>query len=218
MSATLLQRVTTDAVRGRAVGVMMTTDTVGEAVGSLLFPVLVTTLGGAIVLGVTGGLLLAATVVGLVLIGSAITRAPTPFDAILARVSRLPLFAGVPGAALEAALGRIQVVPVLSGQGIVRQGEPSDRFYIIETGEFVVRRTDAEGVERVLRRLGPDEVFGELGLLTDAPRSATVEAITDGTLLALDGPDFLALVAGRTTVRGQLLGLYESPATTSRAD
>ena len=73
----------------------------------------------------------------------------------------------------------------------------------------MVRQTGADRTERELRRLGPDDVFGELGLLTEAPRSATVEALSDGVVLALDGADFLALVGGRTTVRGRLLGLYE---------
>ncbi len=90
------------------------------------------------------------------------------------------------------------------------------RFYIVEHGAFVVRQTGVDGIERELRRLGPDAVFGELGLLREAPRSATVEATGDGLVLALDGPDFLALVAGRTSVRGRLLGLYEPSVDTGR--
>jgi CRP-like cAMP-binding protein len=62
---------------------------------------------------------------------------------------------------------------------------------------------------RTLRRLGPDDVFGELGLLTGAPRSATVTAETDGVLLALGRRDFLALVGRTATLRGRLLGLYD---------
>ena len=60
----------------------------------------------------------------------------------------------------------------------------------------------------MLRTLGPDAVFGELGLLTGAPRSATVTATTDSVLLALDGPDFLDLVGRGGPLRGRLLGLY----------
>jgi CRP-like cAMP-binding protein len=60
--------------------------------------------------------------------------------------------------------------------------------------------------------LGPDTVFGELGLLRGAPRSATVRAETDGLLLALDGPDFLELVSSASTLRGRLLDLYEPAA------
>jgi hypothetical protein len=211
LGATIMQRVTSDAVRGRAVGALMTVDTSGEAAGSLVYPVLVATLGSAIVLGGSAILMLAATAVGLVLIGSAVTRAPSAVEATVARVLRLPLFAGVSNAAVERALDRITPVPVAAGAAVVRQGEPADRFYIIESGSFAVRRVEPDGAERELRRLGPDEVFGELGLLTGAPRSATVEALTDGVVLALGDTEFLELVGNPAAVRGRLLGLYQPP-------
>jgi MFS family permease len=211
LGATIMQRVTSDAVRGRAVGALMTVDTSAEATGSLVYPVLVTTLGSAVVLGTSGFLMLAATAVGLILIGGAVTRAPSAVEATVARVLRLPLFAGVSNAAVERALDRITPVPVAAGAAVVRQGEPADRFYIIESGSFAVRRAEVDGVERELRRLGPDEVFGELGLLTGAPRSATVAALTDGVVLALDHTDFLELVGNPAAVRGRLLGLYQPP-------
>jgi CRP-like cAMP-binding protein len=56
--------------------------------------------------------------------------------------------------------------------------------------------------------MGSDEVFGELGLLSGSPRSATVTAASPGTLLELDGPDFLELVGASGSLRGRLLGLY----------
>jgi len=216
VSATLLQRVTTDAFRGRAVGVMMTVDTTAEAAGSFLLPVLVTSFGGAIVLGAGGALMLAAAMVGLVLIGGAITRASSAIEATVARVLDLPLFAGVSSAAVERALERFAALPVAAGEAVVRQGEPADRFYIIESGSFAVRQVDADGDVRELRRLGPDDVFGELGLLHGAPRSATVVALSDGVVLALDGADFLDLVGRRTAVRGRLLALYEPAASPTR--
>ena len=64
------------------------------------------------------------------------------------------------------------------------------------------------GEPAVLRTLGPDEVFGELGLLNQTPRTATVTAETDGLLLALGRDDFLALVGAAGPLRGRLLGLY----------
>jgi MFS family permease len=210
VAATLLQRVTTDAVRGRAVGTMVSIDTVAEATGALVFPVLVTTVGPLPTLVAAAVALLAATLAGLVLIGDALTRPQSPFDSIVARVARLPLFAGVPSTALEQALGEITPMAVRAGDVVIRQGDPADRFYIVESGTFVVTQAAPDGIERELRRLGPDAVFGELGLLTEAPRSASVRATMDGRLLALDGPGFAALVGGRTTVRGRLLGLYES--------
>jgi hypothetical protein len=212
LAATLVQRVTTDAVRGQAVGTMVTVDTIAEATGSLVFPVLVIGIGAAATMATAGLLMIGATLAGLALLGGAVNRPASPFEATVARVARLPLFAGVPSAALEGALDKLQAIPVAAGEAVVRQGEPADRFYLIESGTFVVTQAAADGSVRELRRLGPDAVFGELGLLTEAPRSATVIAAEDGVVLALDGAEFLALVGGRTTVRGRLIGLYEAPA------
>ena len=75
----------------------------------------------------------------------------------------------------------------------------------------MTRRAD-DGTEELIRTLGPDTFFGELGLLRGAPRSATVTATVDGTLLALDGPEFLDLVGAGGAIRGRLLGLYTAPA------
>ena len=69
----------------------------------------------------------------------------------------------------------------------------------------------ADGSDALLRVIGADEVFGEIGLLRGSPRSATVTAQTDGVLLELEGADFLALVGGEGTVRTRLLGLYQRP-------
>ena len=70
----------------------------------------------------------------------------------------------------------------------MRQGEPADRFYVIADGTFRVTQQTGEGqVPNVLRELRAGDVFGEIGLLTGAARTATVTAATDGVLLALHG-------------------------------
>jgi CRP-like cAMP-binding protein len=100
-------------------------------------------------------------------------------------------------------------VPVTAGTDIVRQGDVADRFYIIVSGTYTVTEKptpDAEPV--VLRQLGPDQVFGELGLLYRTLRTATVTSNTDGLLLALDRENFLSLVGASGPLRGRLLGLY----------
>jgi CRP-like cAMP-binding protein len=140
--------------------------------------------------------------------GPATTREASPFEAILLRVAKLPLFAGLRPSRLEAALGHVRPVEVVAGQEIVRQGEPADRFYVIASGSFTVSQQTESGTTVVLRRLGPDQVFGELGLLRRAPRSATVTADEPGTLLEMDGDDFLRLVGAGGELRGRLLGLY----------
>jgi MFS family permease len=216
VAATLLQRVTTDAVRGRAIGGLVTVETLAEGVGSFLLPVLVTSLGAAAVLGSGTVLMVVAGIVGLVLVGSAATRAPSAFEDTIARVAQLPLFAGVTGASLEAALDRIVALTVAAGDAVVRQGEPADRFYIIESGSFTVTQIGANGEARELRTLDAGDVFGELGLLNAAPRSATVTAVTDGVVLALDGAQFLEMVSGAASIRGRLLQLYDQPERSSR--
>jgi CRP-like cAMP-binding protein len=76
-----------------------------------------------------------------------------------------------------------------------------------------VTQADEAGNERPIRTMGPDEVFGEIGLLRGAPRSATVTAATPGRLLTLDGPDFLDLVSAGAGLSDRLLALRGSEPT-----
>src|SRR5690606_32816909 len=98
----------------------------------------------------------------------------------------VPLFAPISGVLLEQIVHRLEPVDVEPGAVIVREGETSDRFYVIESGQVLV----TEGGD-VLRTEGPGEVFGEIGLLRDVPRTATVTAQTAVTLLALSREEFL---------------------------
>lgn len=77
------------------------------------------------------------------------------------------------------------------GEVIVRQGEPGDRFFIIESGTVAVA-VDG-GAERAL---GPGGSFGEIALLRDVPRTATVTASTEVRLVAIERTRFLAAVTG----------------------
>ena len=93
-------------------------------------------------------------------------------------------------------LGRSDaIVPMRfsAGEMIVRQGEVASRFYVITSGEVeVVHHVDGE--ERRLRTLGPGRHFGELALLQNVKRTATVRALTDTTVLAIARQDFTSLV------------------------
>jgi CRP-like cAMP-binding protein len=71
-----------------------------------------------------------------------------------------------------------------------------------------VSQINDAGGSSVLRTLGPDEVFGEIGLLNRSVRTATVTADEPGRLLEMDGDDFLELVGAGGDLRGRLLGLY----------
>ncbi len=210
--ATILQRVVHESALGRGTGIVMTVGTVGEALGALMVPAAITIFGLGAALTVFGGLALAGVLVGLLLIGAAAARAESPFEAILARVARLPLFTGVPAARLERALGRLRARPMAAGEVVIRQGAVADLFYIVQSGELVVSVREPDGRAYEARRIGPDGVFGELGLLFGSPRTATVSAVTDGVLLELDGRDFLELVGGAPAIRARLIARYEPSA------
>jgi MFS family permease len=211
VGTTVFQRTVPDRIRGRALGVMLTISTLAYAAGSLLIPVLSDRFGTLPVFAVSGAAIVAASLLAVVLVGPGLHRAPDDASQVLLRVAGLPLFAGVPAAAMEAAADRLQPTPVQAGEVVIREGDPADRFYIIDTGRFAVDRADGSGGSTRLGVLEPDDVFGELGLLRRAPRSATVTALEDGQLLALEAEEFLELVGSGPGLSTRLLELYRGP-------
>jgi Transmembrane secretion effector/Cyclic nucleotide-binding domain len=210
-STTIFQRVVPDAIRGRALGTLGTVTTVAFAAGSFLLPVASGAVGTEPVLVATGVAVAIAGVAGALLAAPAARRSTgSAADVRVNRLSGLPLFAGVPAATLEAVAARLAPVRVAADQVVIRQGEPADRFYLIDEGAFEVTQLRAAGTGALpehLRTMGPGEVFGEIGLLRGVPRTATVTAATDGRLLALDGADFLELVNAGPLVRPRLIDL-----------
>ena len=208
VSTTIFQRAVPDRIRGRSLGMILTVSSLAFSAGSFLIPVLADAVGVTPVLVVSGAAVAVGAVGGRILVGSAASRPVSPYDATLARVAALPIFAGVSGARLERALRNVAPLPVEAGAVVIRQGDPADRFFIIERGRFQVTQHDREGgEERTLREMGPDEVFGEIGLLRESPRTATVTALQDGQLLALERADFLELVAAESRLGVRLLDL-----------
>ncbi len=223
-STTIFQRVVPDAVRGRTLGILGTISTLAFAAGSFLLPVASGEFGTGPVLFATAVAIAAAGVGGAALAASAARRpAGSAVDVRVNRLAGLPLFAGVPAAALEAVAVRLEPVRVAAGEIVIHQGDEPDRFYLIDEGAFDVTQwapagasdtgaagafeASAAGADEHLRTMGPGEVFGEIGLLRGVPRTATVTAATDGSLLALDGADFLELVNAGPLVRPRLLDL-----------
>lgn len=209
VSTTIFQQLVPDALRGRAFGFLMTMGTLTGAVGAFILPTILAEFGAFASLAIAGIAGIVVTVLGTAMIGGSAERALTPYEATIERIITLPLFTGVPRSRLQSAMAKVAEVPVAAGEAVVRQGEPADRFYVIESGTFTVTRAEAPGQEpATLRTLGPYAVFGELGLLNEAPRSASVTADTDGVILAMEGKDFLELVGAEGPLRGRLQGLY----------
>lgn len=101
----------------------------------------------------------------------------------------VPFLGLLPAPALERLAARAVRVAVPAGETVVRQGEPGDRFYVIERGRAVVA---VDGRERTLE---PGDWFGEIALLHDVPRTATVAAASDLAVLALERDDFRGAVS-----------------------
>jgi L-tyrosine C(3)-methyltransferase len=113
---------------------------------------------------------------------------------------RVPLFRAFSAAELAAVARAGRVVRVEAGHTLCRQGEPGEEFFLILEGEVEIER-DGEQVAR----LGPGGFFGELALLANRPRTATVGAITDTTLLVLDRRGFRRVVETVPGIAGKLL-------------
>jgi len=217
--ATLLQRSVPDAFRGRAFGTMDTVRMLALVAGAMLLPILADEAYVGPVLVVSGLVTIVACATLVLVFGLGRAGAPPTVVAAAARVPTLPIFAGLPAPRLEAALGKMREERVTPGQVVVRQGDPADRFYVISEGRFKVTQDDGtDRPARSLRELGPDDVFGEIGLLRGIPRTATVTAETDGLLASLSGADFLDLVASGPAMRSRLLNLYAGGRAVSSAD
>lgn len=116
------------------------------------------------------------------------------------QLKRVPLFAGIPDAQLKRIANGVRERRFEPGASIVSAGETGHGFYLIVEGLAEVQR---EG--RVVRTLGPGEYFGELALLRDQPRSATVVAKTPTTCLALMRWDFKGILDTNPAITIRLL-------------
>ena len=205
VNTTLIQRIVPDQLRGRAMGILQTSSAVLYAAGSLVMPLLADAIGVTPVLVGAGALVLLGVVGALLLSREAEEAAPIGVER--SRLLEHPIFAGLPTPRLEAAARDLGEVPMAARDVVVRQGDAADRFYLIAEGTLRVTQT-RDGRQVELRTLGPGDVFGEIGLLNRSPRTATVTALTDGRLLALDGEDFLELVSSGPGLSSRLLDLY----------
>jgi MFS family permease len=186
---TLLQRSVPHQSRLAVFGLLEGVAGLGGATGGLTAPLL---LGG---FGPRGALFVAGAILPILALVTWPGVAQTDREAViperqLARLRAIPLFAPLPLTALERLAGAAVPVEFAPGQVLMAEGEPGDHYIIIETGDVEV--TDAG---RYLRTVGPGEGIGEIALLRQVPRTATVTAIGRVTGYTLDAAAFLDAVA-----------------------
>jgi MFS family permease len=196
---TLLQRYAPPAVRSRVFGIVESMIAATIGLGAILAPVLISLFGIRAALIATG--------VFLPVLAALFWRRLATLDdganlAHLELLRRIPLFAPLPAPALEGLATALSPLHLAAGEILFLAGDPGDRFYVVESGELVVDLAAGPKVE------GPGGWVGEIALLRDVPRTATVRAQTDVDLLVLEREVFLAAVTGHSRasdVAGELV-------------
>jgi MFS family permease len=187
---TLLQRAVDESTLGRVFGLLEAGFMAAWAIGSAIAPVAL----GALTLPWTfvalGLAVPVATAIGWRRLRRIDAEAWVPSHE-LELLRSIDIFAPLGGPVLENLARRLEEVDVPAGATFIREGDPGDRFYAIVDGEVLV----STGGNQVAR-LGPGHYVGEIALLRDLPRQASVTAVTPTRLLALDREPFLEAVTG----------------------
>jgi MFS family permease len=187
---TLLQRAAPDEVLARVFGVLESLLLLTVGLGALVAPLLLDWLG------TRGALIVAGALLPLVVVPawprlSALDRAATIPAERLDLLRANAIFAPLPGPTIEQLAESLEEVRVPEEEEVVRQGDAGDRFYLVGTG-----RLDVYVDGKLAQSLGPGDGFGEIALLRDVPRTATVKARSAATLYALDRTAFIGAVTG----------------------
>jgi MFS family permease len=190
---TLFQRIVPDHVLTRVLGIVWGLAMGAIAIGSVAATGIVALVGSRMAFVVVGAILPLATLIVWRQLAR-IDREMLPPADELAIVEGVPLFAPLSIAAKEHMAARLVEVPVTAGEVVIRTGDSGDRFYMVADGALEV----TNGVHAEAHR---GDFFGELALLRDIPRTATVIATTRSRLYALEREDFLAAVTGHSAVR-----------------
>jgi MFS family permease len=187
---TLLQRSVPDEVLARVFGALESVLIATIGVGGLVTPIVIELLGVRGALIATGAILpaLAAVWWGRLV---AIDRAHPVPERRLGLLRGVRMLAPLPQPTLEQVASRLVPVSVHAGREVFHQGDVGDRFYVIREGTAEV---SIDGV--CSSTLGPGDSFGEIALLRDVPRTATVTATAEVELYALDRDEFIAAVTG----------------------
>jgi MFS family permease len=186
---TLLQRAVPDEVLARVFGAVQALWVGAIGIGAIIAPLLIAALDIRGALIATGALLpVLATLLRRRL--STLDEVPVP-ERELQLLRGIEIFKPLPPPVLESLAHALVPVRVEAGREVFREGELGDRFYIVADGEVEIVQNG-----KVVNLEGPGEFFGEISLLRDVPRTATVRAKTEVELRALERDEFIGSVTG----------------------
>ena len=185
---TLLQRAIQDDALSGVLGLIWGAAMGAVALGSVAAPLLVRELGAQSAFVLVGLVLPVLTIAGFRRMRALDDVAAPSRQQLL--VDEVPMFGPLSLAAKERLATRLVPLHVPAGEAIVQAGDVGDRFYIVDSGTVRI------GLEEDEKESGAGDYFGEIALLRDVPRTATVTAATPTHLYALERADFLAAVTG----------------------
>lgn len=189
---TLTQRIAPEEVMARVFGVQELLIVITVAAGSLVAPGLLELLGNEAAFVAIGLVMPLLALVALPRLRAIDARVPAPGREV-ELLGGVPLFAPLGPVELEQLAARLRRRELPAGAAIVTQGEPGEEFYVVGAGEV---RVAVDG--REVRTEGPGAHFGEIALLRDVPRTATVTSVGDVELYVLGREDFLGAVTGHS--------------------
>lgn len=193
---TLLQRSAPTHVLAGVFGVLETLDAAGLALGSILAPVLVSALGPGAAVGALAALLPLMLVVAGARLRTVDARADVPVIEIsLLRSHRL--FAALHAPVLERLARDLTVVALRPGERIIEEGQVGERYYVIADGRLEVSRAAVP-----IATVGRGDGVGEISLLARVPCTASVTALTEVQLFAIEPQPFIDAVTGHPASAG----------------
>ena len=198
---TLLQRLGSDETLGRVVGSLESARLAAMALGSISASAAVTLLGTEGALFVLAALMPVFMLLCWTRLRAHEVGAPVA-EACFGLLRGNSIFSPLPVATLERLSRDLVGVDAAAGEEVITQGDQGDSFYLIETGEVEVFE---DGNFR--RNEGPGESFGEIALLRDVPRTATVRATAPTRLLRLEREQFISAVTGHRRSQHQARGV-----------
>jgi hypothetical protein len=188
---TLLQRISPNDVLSRVFGVLEGLTMLALVVGSVGAAVLIETSGVQTALVVVGAFLPVTILVSSGRLLSIDRSADAPDAEILRLLRQIPFFAPLPAPAMERVMADVIARDAGAGDMLIREGDRGDLFYVIVEGTVEITRRGEHVSEQ-----GPGAYVGEIALLRDVPRTASVTAKTPLRLLALEREPFLLAVTG----------------------
>jgi MFS family permease len=187
---TVVPRLVPDQLLARVFGVFEGLVALSVAVGSLVTPFVIDLLGlrGAlVVLGLVAPALVALAWRRLRAIDASIAHRDEEIEVL----KNVGLFRPLPMPSIDNLAAHVEHARIAAGRYVFLQGERGDRFYVIESGQ-----AEVIGDGRLIRTMVPGDGFGEIALLRDTPRTASVRALTQLELYTLDRHHFIAAVNG----------------------